>query len=149
MSHIHIKFCQIDAISGAIFVQFATDEQLHMIDQQTMHGFFPAEHGTDDIEKLMPEIAKFGQQMLSQEAEVQQNQLNQTQVANFQPLIGTVRSMPIDTPSADAGDISGSVSGGNQYSIDSTANINGNVDQMRNIVLEILAEEGLIPGEVK
>lgn len=144
--NIHIKFTGIDEASGAIFMQFATDETLPAIDQQVMHGFFPSNYDKDNIEDLLPEMARFGQQLLVQEIETQQNKFNATQVAQVQKLIGSVKSILLEgDPSAELPvDASG-----NQYNIDSTQNANGNIDQMRNVVLEILAEEGLIKGAVK
>ncbi|WP_124553704.1 hypothetical protein [Methylophilus methylotrophus] len=144
MSNIHIKFSQIDEYSGAIFVQFATDESLHMIDQQTMHAIFPRQYGSDDLEKIMPEIAKFGAQMLIQQNETQKNQFSREQVEDYQKYLGSIRSVSLENgPAASLGMKS------MEYNIDSSANINANVDEVRNIVLEILAEEGLIPGGLR
>lgn len=144
MSNIHIKFSQIDEYSGAIFVQFATDESLHMIDQQTMHAIFPRQYGSDDLEKIMPEIAKFGAQMLIQQNETKKNQFSRELVDEYQKYLGSIRSVSVDSRAGDA-----FVTQNLEYSIDSSANVNGNVDEVRNIVLEVLAEEGLIPGGLR
>ncbi|MFV1922204.1 MAG: hypothetical protein ACMZ63_06350 [Methylotenera sp.] len=148
--NIHIKFSGIDEASGAIFLQFATDETLHMIDQQVMHGFFPSEHNkAGDIEQLLPEMARFGQQMLMQQIQTQQNKFNPDQVSQVQQLMGKVKTVSVEADTA-AGDMAlSNVGSSQQYNIDSMQNANGNIDQMRNIVLEVLAEEGLIKGAVK
>jgi hypothetical protein len=144
LSNIHIKFSQIDEYSGAIFVQFATDDTLRMIDQQTMHAIFPKQYGSDDLEKIMPQIAKFGAQMLVQQNEAKKNQFSKEQVEGYQKYLGSVRSISLEN--GEAGSLE---TNSIEYSIDSKANINGNVDEVRNIVLEILAEEGLIPGGLR
>lgn len=144
MSNIHIKFSGIDENSGVIFLQFATDETLYLIDQSTIHGFFPSQYKTYEINELLPLMAEFGHQMLSQQAVVNENKFTQVQVDSFNQLVGTTQLVPISSyPTQD------SSRPDNQYDVDSAKNPNSQVDQMRNIVLEILAEEGLIIGKVK
>lgn len=143
MSNIHIKITGIDENSGVIFMQCATDETLHLIDQSTIHGFFPSQYKIYEINELIPLMAEFGHQMLSHQSVLNENKFTQEQVSSFNQLIGTtqtttIKSLPIQTSPTD-----------NSYNLDSTKNPNGQVDQMRNIVLEILAEEGLILGKVK
>lgn len=144
MNKVHIKFSGIDENSGAIFLQFATDETLHLIEQSTIHGFFPSQYKTHEINDLLPLMAEFGYQMLSQQTAINENKFTQDQANSFNQLIGTIQAVPVDSlptqPSSEQG---------NQYNLDSTKNPNSQVDQMRNIVLEILAEEGLILGKVK
>lgn len=144
MSNIHIKFSRVDESSGAIFVQFAKDESLHMIDQQTMYAIFPNQYGSNDLEEIMPQIAKFGVQILRQQNEAKKNQFSQEQVEEYQKYLGSIRSVNLGDEEADS-------SGGKsmEYNIDSGLNINSKVDEVRNIVLEILTEEGLIPGGLR
>jgi hypothetical protein len=148
LSNIHIKFCQIDNMSGAIYLQFATDDTLHMISEQAMHAFFPSQYESDDIEKLLPEIARFGQQMLNYQKEAHKNQFSPKQMEEYQKYLGNMRSVALDdNTELEVAGLFTSASD-KQYVIDAT-NTNKNVDYMRNVVLEVLAEEGLIPGRVK
>lgn len=140
----HIKFSGLDENSGVIFLQFATDETFHLIDQSTIHGFFPSQYKTYEINELLPLMAEFGHQMLSQQSVLNENKFTQEQIDSFNQLIGTTQTIPINsllTQTSSGED--------NSYNLDSTKNPNSQVDQMRNIVLEILAEEGLILGKVK
>ena len=144
MNTIHIRFSGLDENSGAIFLQFATDETLHLIDQNTMHGFFPSQYKTNEINELLPLMAEFGHQMLAQQSVQNENKFTQDQLNSFNKFIGTIQAVPINpllTQSTSGQD--------NPYNLDSTKNPNSQVDQMRNIVLEILAEEGLILGKIK
>lgn len=140
----HIKFSGLDENSGVIFLQFATDETLHLIDQSTIHGFFPSQYKTYEINELLPLMAEFGHQMLSQQSIINENKFTQEQIVNFNQLIGTTQTIPINSLPTQT-----SLGENNSYNLDSTKNPNSQVDQMRNIVLEILAEEGLILGKVK
>jgi transcriptional regulator of heat shock response len=144
LSNLHIKFSGLDEKSGAIFLQFASDDTLHLIDQSTIHGFFPSQYNTHEIEELIPYMAEFGSQILNQQTSISQNQFSQEQVIKFNQLVGItkvvpVTSAPTQVPAGQA----------NQYDLDSNKNPNGQVDHFRNIVLEVLAEEGLILGKVK
>lgn len=144
MNTIHIRFSGIDENSGAIFLQFATDETLHLIDQNTMHGFFPSQHKTHEISELLPLMAEFGHQMLTMQSVQNENKFTQDQLNSFNQFIGTIQTVPVNPL------LTNTTSGqDNPYDLDSTKNPNSQVDQMRNIVLEILAEEGLIAGKVK
>lgn len=144
MSNIHIKFSGIDEGSGAIFLQFASENTLNLIDQSTIHGFFPSQYKTHAIDELLPLMAEFGHQMLAQQTIVNENKFTHEQTNSFNQLIGTIQAVPLSSLPIH---ISSSVDG--QYNLDSVKNPNSQVDQMRNIVLEILAEEGLILGKVK
>lgn len=144
MSSIYIKFSGLDENSGVIFLQFATDETLLQIDKSTIHGFFPSQYNTHDVEKLIPLMAEFGHQMLNQQAAINKNKFSQEQVAKFNQLMGTTQVVPINSSLSQI-----TTAQANQYDLESSQNVNGQVDQMRNIVLEILAEEGLILGKVK
>ena len=144
MKNIHIKFSGIDENAGVIFLQFATDETLQAIDQATIHGFFPSQYHVNEIEQLLPFMAEFGHQMLTLQSVVNQNKFSAEQTQNYNQLIGTTKTIGLSE------NISGSATmNQNQYNPDSIQNPNGQVDQMRNIVLEMLAEEGLILGRVK
>ena len=143
MNTIHIKFSGIDENSGVIFLQFATDETLHLIDQSTIHGFFPSQYKTHEMSELLPLMAEFGHQMLSQQNVLNENKFTERQIDSFNQFIGTTQTIPINSLS-----IQTSSDKDNSYNLDSTKNPNSQVDQMRNIVLEILAEEGLILGKV-
>lgn len=144
MSKVHIKFSGIDENSGAIFLQFATEENLDLINQSTIHGFFPSQYRTHEISELLPFMAEFGHQMLMQQAAINVNKFTAEQANNFNQLIGTTQAVPINSASP-----SNLIGLDNQYDLDSNKNPNSQVDQMRNIVLEMLAEEGLILGKVK
>lgn len=144
MSKVHIKFSGLDENSGAIFLQFATDETLHLIDQSTIHGFFPSQYNTHEIEELIPFMAEFGHQMLNQQAIINQNKFSVEQMDKFNQLIGSTQAVPVNSILPQA-----ATSQDNQYSLDSSKNPNSQIDQFRNIVLEVLAEEELIPGKVK
>jgi len=144
LSSIYIKFSGLDENSGVIFLQFATDETLLQIDKSTIHGFFPSQYNTHDVEKLIPLMAEFGHQMLNQQAAINKNKFSQEQVAKFNQLMGTTQVVPINSSLSQI-----TTAQANQYDLESSQNVNGQVDQMRNIVLEILAEEGLILGKVK
>lgn len=144
MSNIHIKLSGLDENSGAIFLQFATDETLGLIDQSTIHGFFPSQYKTYEMNELLPLMAEFGHQILKQQSSLNENRFSQDQVIGFSSFIGTTQLVPISSLPFQS--ISGQ---DNQYNLDSNKNPNSQVDHMRNIVLEILAEEGLILGKVK
>jgi hypothetical protein len=144
LSDIYIKFCSIDEISGIVFLQFANEDTLSTIDNSTIHGFFPSQYNTFEINELLPLMAEFGGQMLVQQESINQKKFTTEQVNSFSQLIGTMKSVPIPSMPSHMPVVDGS-----QYSLDSNKNPNGQVDQIRNIVLEILAEEELIPGKVK
>ncbi|HSI44077.1 MAG TPA: hypothetical protein VK949_07005 [Methylotenera sp.] len=144
MSNIHIKFSGLDENSGAIFLQFATDETLHLIDQSTIHGFFPSQYHTHEINELIPFMVELGHQSLTQQASINQNKFTPEQTTKFNQLIGTIQAAPGNLAATQLPMVQG-----NQYDLNSGMNPNGQVDHFRNIVLEVLAEEGLIPGKVK
>ncbi|EUJ10336.1 hypothetical protein Meth11DRAFT_1150 [Methylophilaceae bacterium 11] len=143
MSAIHIKFSGLDESAGAVFLQFATDETLEQINQSTIHGFFPSQYKSQDITELLSLMAEFGQQMLSQQMAIVDNRFTQEQLSDFNQLLGTIQRVTIDSMQP------GIEEKNNPYHLDSLKNPNSQVDQMRNIVLEILAEEGLIIGKIK
>lgn len=144
MENIHIRVVSIDELAGLIFLQFATDETLPMIEQSTMHGFFPAQYPKSSLDELFGYMAEFGRQILEQQVQVQQNKLSAEQVSVFESLLGQIKAVKVpDFQSAlDAG-------GEGSYNPDGPSNTNGQIDQFRNLILEVLAEEGLIPGGVK
>ena len=144
MSNIHIKFSGLDENSGAIFLQFATDETLHLIDQSTIHGFFPSQYHTHEIEELIPFMVELGHQSLTQLASINQNKFTQEQATKYNQLIGTIQVAPVNATATQLPMLQG-----NQYDLNSNMNPNSQVDHFRNIVLEVLAEEGLILGQVK
>jgi hypothetical protein len=141
MQQIHIRFCSVDEQAGVIFLQFATDESLPLIEQSTMHGFFPAQHQTFDMEALLPLMAEFGRQVVMQQEAINQNSFTADQANQFKQLVGSTKAVPIsDFTTGQSADL---------YNVAPIQSSNVQIDQMRNIVLEILAEEGLIPGALK
>lgn len=145
MEKICIRFAGVDQNSGAIFVQFSSPEQVATIDQSTIHAFFPHQFESQEIDKLMPHISAMGRVALEQQQAVQFNhQFTQAQLDEYSQLIGTCRSVDVDAsitvPQVEPPAL---------YGLDGSANPNGQVDQICCIVLEILAEEGLIPGAIQ
>lgn len=146
MQSICIKFAGIDEISGALLLQFAAPENNATIDQSTIYSFHPWQYAAENIEQLLPYMANFGYEVLlaQQQAHPPEHQFTTQQFEQYSKLIGTQRSIEIDVAAVPI-----KTGSDNQYNPDSLANPNSQVDQIRCIVLEILAEEGLIPGRVE
>jgi hypothetical protein len=141
MNNIKIKFAGMDESSGALLVQFSAPDAPQNIDDTPLYPFFPWQFESDDIEQLLPHIAAFGEGILTQQQQQQQHKFTPEQLAKFSPLIGTNRIAEV-TPLQQTG---GAHVPYDPNSQDSSVH----VDQLRCTILEILAEEGLIPGAVK
>jgi hypothetical protein len=145
MENVCIRFAGIDENSGALFLQFALPENISTIDQSTIHAFFPHHYETKIIEELIPHMAAFGHSILGQQQLNQPaHRFSEQQLAEYSKLIGTSRSVEINQEA-----LSVKQGPASQYNPDGSSNPNSHVDEFRNIVLEILAEEGLIAGSVK
>ena len=77
--------------------------------------------------KLLPLMAEFGHQMLSQHSVLNENKFTQEQINSFNQFIGTTQTIPINSLSTQT-----SSDKDNSYNLDSTKNPNSQVDQMRN-----------------
>jgi hypothetical protein len=140
MDKIKIKFAGMDENAGALLVQFSTPDAPQNIDEAPMYPFFPWQFQSDDIEKLLPHIAVFGQGILGHQQQQQQHKFTPEQKGKFSLLIGTDRvteiqsvAQPNPTTPYDP----------------NTQDASVQIDNLRCTILEILAEEGLIPGAVK
>jgi len=141
---IHIRFAGLDEANGLIFLQFSFTEDLATIDQSTIHGFSPNNYKVDSFDQLIPHMISLGHNFLKQQALVADNKFNKEQLHEYGKLIGTNITCDLDNNlSPDDPNET------NLYNSDMRNNPNSQIDEVRCIVLEILAEEGLIPGGIK
>lgn len=145
MENICIRFAGVDQSTGALFLQFSTPENLVTIDQSTIHAFFPHQYETGDLEILTKHMAQMGCMLLQQQQEVQNlHQFTQAQIDEYSKLVGSCRTVQVDSSApAVRSDYAGATI------LETINNPSGQFDQLRCVVLEILAEEGLIPGGIK
>lgn len=144
MENICIRFAGMDQNTGALFLQFSKPESVATIDQSTIHAFFPYQYDTNDTETLMQHMAHTGQMLLQQQQDIQNNhQFTQAQVDEFSKLIGACHTIEIDASVEPV-----KIENAGLSVLETANNPSGQLDQVRCIVLEILAEEGLIPGGI-
>ena len=144
MENICIRVAGVDQNTGALFFQFSAPENVKTIDQSTIHAFFPHQYETDDIDALMKHMAQMGHMLMQQQQEIQHDhQFTQAQVDEYSRHIGTYRTIEVD-PSMQPVKMEHT----GLTVLESASNPGGQLDQLRCIVLEVLAEEGLIPGGI-
>ena len=148
MENICIRFAGLDENSGALFLQFSKPEDAAIVEHATIHAFFPHQYQETSLEKLMPQMAAMGKMLLDQLQVNQQTQrqLSQVLVDEFSNLIGTNKTIAVEAiPSV----LTGKSERNSIYGLSEDNTPKVLVDEVRCIILEILAEEGLIAGSVK
>ena len=149
MENICIRFAGLDQNSGALFLQFSKPENIVAIEQTTIHAFFPYQYEvTGGIDQLVPYMASMGKMLLDQLQVNQQTQrqLSQVLVDEFSNLIGTNKTIAVEASSSV---LTGKSERNSIYGLSEDNTPKVLVDEVRCIILEILAEEGLIAGSVK